>query len=82
MKITSTKIKSWDSKQRLKEIEKRLEFIDSETITEWLIDDRLDNSIREALQIVRYWKRHLNAPVEPKKEPKEKTKEKPCNVWK
>lgn len=74
MKIMVSKIKSWDFKQRLEEIEERLKVLDdygNETPFE------VGEAIREVNQIISYWKSHMKS----KDERPKKKRTKPVNLW-
>ena len=79
MKISHSKIKKWGFKQRLFEIKKRVDMV-------WDDPELSKDStiiLSEAQQIIDYWIKHMEGPVDKKETPpvKPHKKKKIVNLW-
>jgi hypothetical protein len=79
MKINSTRIKNWDFKTRILEIERRLHDINDYSA---LLPDEVTIKLDEIRKIVSYWRKHMKGRDQKSEEVKIIHKpKKPMNLW-
>ena len=78
MRIPISRIKHWNAKERLEELEKRIDDVGEEV---YFSEDAADK-LGEIKQILKYWKKHLEKPGKnAPEENKLKKSDKPSNLW-